>query len=383
MTDIKFDEKRNSYYFVYDAGRDPITNKRKQIRRTGFKTVTEAKRMLKDIIANAEKLKLTPTNLINLTFEEYASKWIQDKKISLQHSTYTVTMQNLKNNVYPYIGHVRLKEFNQDILQSYINELTNKISKYDKKMSPHTVHRIWSYVREVLYKASKKKIIDLDIMDDLYLPALESNVSVWQKHDIERFLNAYGNVKGLSRHYIGIAISVLTGMRMGEVLGLRWKDVDFENRTFTIRQTLVLKEGGGVYSLEPRAKTKFSKATFVVPNRLIEMLMNHKKLIEADKQRHAKVYCDNDLIVCSRYGTYLNPANFRKYFKHTIKLLDLPYIRFHDLRHTHATFLISSGVNPKVVQERLRHKDIKTTLGTYSHALPQMHNDAIDKFEDL
>lgn len=193
----------------------------------------------------------------------------------------------------------------------------------------------------------------------------------------------YGNEKKLSRHYVGIAITVLTGMRMGEVLGLRWRDVDFDNRTFTIRQTLVLKEGEATYSLEPRAKTKSSKATFVVPQRLIDMLKDHKKLIETDKQKYAKSYCDNELVVCTRYGTPLFPANFRKYFKHTIELLDLPHIRFHDLRHTHATFLISSGVNPKIVQERLRHQNIKTTLGTYSHALPQMHNDAVDKFEEL
>lgn len=377
---INFDEKRGTYYFVYEAGKHPYTGKRKQIRRTGFKNMKDALQSLKQVILETEKNKYAD---LNMTFEEFATKWLENKKISIQHNTYINTIQNFKNNVYPYIGSIKFKDLNNDVLQEYIKKLSGKQTRNGDIISSHTVHRVWKYVREVLYKASKKKLIDLDIMDDLYLPKLESNVSVWEKNDIERFLNAYGNKKGLSRHYIGIAISVLTGMRMGEVLGLRWKDVEFEKRTFTIRQTLVLNEGEGTFNIESRTKTKSSKATIVVPNRLIEMLKNHKKLIEADKKRHAKSYCDNDLIVCSRYGTPVYPTNLRKYFKHTVTLLGLPNIRFHDLRHTHATYLISQGVNPKVVQEILRHKDIKTTLGTYSHALPQMHKEAMDKFDLL
>lgn len=190
MTEIRFDEKRGTYYFVHDAGRNPLTGKRQQIRRTGFKNHTEAKRTLKQVIINCENEKLTPQKMSSKTFEEFASKWLEDKKISIQHNTYINTIQNFSNNVYPYIGHFRMKDFNHDILQKYINDLSNKITNVGNKMSPHTVHRLWKYVREVFYKAAKKKLIDLDILDDLYLPSLESDVTVWQKHDIEKFLNA-------------------------------------------------------------------------------------------------------------------------------------------------------------------------------------------------
>lgn len=383
MTDIKLDEKRGTYYFVHDAGRNPLTGKRKQIRRTGFKNVSEAKRVLKQVMVDAEKIKNTSTNVANMTFKEFSDQWLENKKISIQHNTYVNTVQNFRNNVYPYIGNIQLKHFNNLIIQNYINNLSEKITINGKRISPATIARIWRSVREVLYKVAKKNAFDMDELDNIYLPKITSSVKVWDKKEIAIFLNATGNVKRLSRHYVGMAMTVMTGMRMGEVLGLRWKDISFSDKTFSINQTLVLVEGETTYKLVPRAKTESSKAIINVPERLLNLLLNHKQIIERDKERFGKSYCDNDLVVCTKYGTPLFPANFRKDFNSLIKRMGLPIIRFHDLRHTHATFLLSQGTNPKLVQERLRHSNIKTTLGTYSHVMPQMHIDAVDKFNDI
>ncbi|MEK4907510.1 site-specific integrase [Niallia sp. FSL M8-0099] len=383
MTQIKLNEKLGTYYFVYDAGKDQLTGKRKQIRRSGFKNVTDAKRALKKVMLDAENNDVKSKTIGNVSFQEFASAWLENKKISIQYNTYANTVQNFRNNVYPYIGDILLKNINHDILQEYINELSNKVTVNGNVISSATVERVWKYVKEVLHKAAKKKAFDINELEDLYLPKVTKKINVWGKDDVKKFLSAHETNRILSRHYIGMAITVMTGMRMGEVLGLRWKDISFDKKTITINQTLVLTSGESTYQLVQRTKTSSSKATIAIPSKLIDMLNDHKRVIENDKILCGKMYTNNDLVVCTKYGTPLNPVNFRKLFSNLIKKLELPKIRFHDLRHTHATYLISEGVSPKLVQERLRHSDIKTTLGTYSHVLPQMHIDAIDKFDEM
>lgn len=383
MTEIKYDEKRESYYFVHDAGRNPITGKRKQIRRTGFKNQTEAKRALKQVILDSEKIRNIPTNLANMSFEEFTTQWLESKKVSLRANTYYTKVRMFKNDVYPYIGDIKMKHINNELLQEFINKLSNKITIKGTKISNVTVNRNWVATKEVLKYACRKKILDPNELEGLYTPNGSKDFTVWNNEEIKKFLY-YPNVADkLPRYYVGYAMALLTGMRMGEVLGLRWKDISFAKSTITINQTLVLCSDKTVYKLESRTKTSGSKATILMPKSLSDMLKSHLELIESDKRKYAKSYIDNDLVVCTRYGTPVIPSCFRKSFKNFIQELELPNIRFHDLRHTHATFLMSEGVSPKIIQERLRHSDIKTTLGTYSHALPHMHIDAIDKFDQI
>lgn len=157
MTQIKLNEKLGTYYFVYDAGKDQLTGKRKQIRRSGFKNVTDAKRALKKVMLDAENNDVKSKTIGNVSFQEFASAWLENKKISIQYNTYANTVQNFRNNVYPYIGDILLKNINHDILQEYINELSNKVTVNGNVISSATVERVWKYVKEVLHKAAKKK----------------------------------------------------------------------------------------------------------------------------------------------------------------------------------------------------------------------------------
>lgn len=163
-------------------------------------------------------------------------------------------------------------------------------------------------------------------------------------------------------------------MRIGEILGLRWKDVDLENGCLRITQTL----SSDGKELMPYTKTTSGMRTIDLPPETTSYLELHKKRIK--KERKSPLYHDLDLVVCSEVGTPTNKSNIRRFFNAQIERVGLPKIRFHDTRHTHATLLLLQGVNPKIVSERLGHADVRISLDTYSHLLPSMQRDTAVMF---
>lgn len=177
-----------------------------------------------------------------------------------------------------------------------------------------------------------------------------------------------------SRYFIAPLLGLTTGMRIGEILGLRWKDVDLENGCLRITQTL----SSDGKELMPYTKTTSGMRTIDLPPETISYLIHHKKRIK--KERKLPLYQDLDLVVCSEVGTPTNKSNIRRFFNAQIERVGLPKIRFHDTRHTHATLLLLQGVNPKIVSERLGHADVRISLDTYSHLLPSMQKETAVMF---
>jgi len=167
-------------------------------------------------------------------------------------------------------------------------------------------------------------------------------------------------------------------MRKGEILGLRWQDCDLENGFIRIQQTLV-KANGKLSFQEP--KTKGSIRTIVVPDFALQALKAHKVKQNEVKLRLGAAYEDHDLVVANWTGTMVLPTDINYDFKLACDFAGVPQIRFHDLRHTHATLLLQLGENPKVVSERLGHADVNITLNTYSHVLPTMQKDLAQNFD--
>lgn len=139
----------------------------------------------------------------------------------------------------------------------------------------------------------------------------------------------------------------------------------------------------GNYGLIAGGKTLSSIRTIYISESLVECLKAHKAKIENEKVILQHTYNNYDLVVCTRSGNWVHPNNFRRAFKVIVDQLSLPKIRLHDLRHTHATFLLENKVNPKIIQERLGHKNVNITLNTYSHVLPSMQLEVAQKFDTL
>ncbi len=169
-------------------------------------------------------------------------------------------------------------------------------------------------------------------------------------------------------------MALTTGLRRGELLGLRWDDIDLERGTLRVGRALVRK--GGRHAVG-ETKTRRGRRQVNLTPRTVKALRTHRKRQLEEKMRLVGLYEDSGLIFTTQPGTPVNPDNLvKRSFTPLLREANLPDIRFHDLRHTCATLLLDRGVHPKLVQELLRHATIVMTLDTYSHYLPYMGDQA-------
>jgi integrase len=178
-----------------------------------------------------------------------------------------------------------------------------------------------------------------------------------------------------------LTLAVTTGMRSGELLALKWQDINFDTGSLHIRRTMGYISGRGYLEFEP--KTSRSRRKIVLPPFVCEALKQHRTRQLEARLKAGDRWQDRDLVFCNIYGGYLDPAHLRQRFDKLLKEADLPDVRFHDLRHSAATILLSMGVPAKVVQEILGHSQISMTMDIYSHVLPDMQQEAMDKMDEL
>lgn len=168
-------------------------------------------------------------------------------------------------------------------------------------------------------------------------------------------------------------------MRKGEILGLRWKDIDFENKTISIQQTVNWTPSLGIIFQD--TKTANSSRRISIGDMLIQDLREVELTIQNRKNDTISTYMDYDLVCCYKNGEPVKPRRVTEMFELLTKKADLPKIRFHDLRHSHASMLLNNGVNAKIGAERLGHSSVQIFLDRYSHLLPDMQRNAVDLIE--
>jgi integrase len=202
-------------------------------------------------------------------------------------------------------------------------------------------------------------------------------MSTWSAAELASFLD---QLRGDPLH-APILLAATTGMRRGEVLGLRWRDTDLDAGRVAIRQTLaavrdVDGDGGRHLLVFGEPKTAKGRRTVPLPPQTVAVLRAHRKAQAAERLQAGPDYTDRDLVFAEPDGTPIHPDKFRKRFEVRIGRSGLPPVRFHDLRHTYATLALQAGVHAKVVPEILGHANIGITLDTYSHAIPAMQESA-------
>jgi integrase len=174
-----------------------------------------------------------------------------------------------------------------------------------------------------------------------------------------------------------LTLALATGMREGELLGLRWSDVNLETGALQIVRTLTYIVGHGCVEGEP--KTAKGKRTILLPQFAIDTLKRHRRGQLEKRLEVGAAWIDRDLVFPDNDGDFLIPYTLLRRFHRLLKEIGLPRIRFHDLRHSAATLLLSMGVQMKVIQELLGHSSINITADIYSHVLPSVHKEAMDK----
>ncbi|MEJ9111513.1 tyrosine-type recombinase/integrase [Bacillus paramobilis] len=369
---IKLNERTGKYDFIFDAGKNPSTGKRIQVRRRGFDSRSLAKKAMVELAA--EYSKDEHLALSSITYQQYMEEWFKERKILSQKTTLDYETILYKNVISKRLGHFKLQKIQPIHIQNTINEIV-----LDDHYAPRTIRLIFQVMNGSLKRAKTMKLIKDNPAEGTRLPKIQKReMTIWTTKQVSEFIGKSRTLKNVTRCRIGYVIIALSGCRQGEALGIRWSDIDFTNGIIHIKQT-VTQDG----VIKTGAKNDSSIRSIHIPSILIDELLAHRDRIESEKLQLGAEYNDHDLVICTQNGKLINPRNFRHFFKETTKRVGLPQIRVHDLRHTHATMLIEQNVNVKLISSRLGHASIKTTLDIYSHVLPSMDKSISDELEKI
>jgi integrase len=308
----------------------------------------------------------------NITIGEYLDVWLKRSVYgSVRQSTYDRDTNLVNNHIKPVLGSLKLKKLNSAHVQNFYR------NRLDTGLSASTVRKIHDILRRGLAEAVDWHLTQRNVADVVKPPRpVPKEIVALSTDETRRLLDAAAEDR-LEALYV---LAVHTGMRQGEMLALRWQDVDIENAVLSVRRTLT-RRGGKVAFGEP--KTKKSRRSIRLTPQAVDALRAHLERQLRDMEILGDHYQDQGLIFTTDTGAPINPSNLRqRSFTPLLKRVGLPHMRFHDLRHTCATLLLSRGVHPKFVQELLGHATIAITLDTYSHVMPSMGDATAKAMED-
>jgi integrase len=303
---------------------------------------------------------------------EYLGRWLTDSvRDTVRPTTFERYEQMVRLHIRPVLGQLKLK----NLTSTHVRGL------YRQKLDAGLAPRIVQYIHVTLHKALEQAIADGLVPRNATEAVKPPQVRREEMRPLtaEQVRILFGAAKGARLEALYI-LAVTTGLRQGELLGLKWDDVDLEASTLRVRRTLTTAKGGPQLTAP---KTKGSRRTVKLTQNAVQALRSHleRQLDEID--RAGSLWRENGLIFASESGDPLDRRNVTTHrFKPLLERAGLPQIRFHDLRHTCATLLLTKNVNPKIVSEMLGHASIAITLDTYSHVLPTMQDSAAKAMED-
>ncbi len=310
------------------------------------------------------------------TVAEYLEYWLKVHKQNIRPRSQERYKEIVRLHLVPTIGKVKLDK----LTAQHLDRLYT--SKLESGLSATTVAAIHNFLHTALDGAVRREMLSRNVCDLVSPPRkVHKEIKPLNPEQIRKLLDA---AKGHPNEAL-FMLALATGMRRGELLGLKWQDIDFNQGILQVQRTLsrvpttMIKELGQSY-IESETKTSRSRRGIVLAGIALDAFRQHKAQ-QLDAMINAgPLWQYNGYVFCSPTGTYLSPGyNALVQLKILLEKAGLPNIRFHDLRHSAATMLLTMGVHPKVVQEMLGHSEISMTMDTYSHVLPTMQRDAIDK----
>ena len=293
-----------------------------------------------------------------ITLAEFLVKFLEDTaKHTLKPKTYSSYKWLIEKHIIPEIGRVKLASVKPHHLQKLYSD------KIDSGLSKKTVLHIHSVIRRALNEAIKWGLIYKNPCSGVTPPRPEKSVpEVWSVEQAQEFLQAVRDHRWYAIYLIGLT----TGARRGEILGLEWENIDFDRKSVGIQKTISEIRGRVVVG---KPKTKRSRRVISLPDIVIDSL---KALGRG-----------TGFVFTTSKNTPITPRNLLRHYYSVLDNLDIPKIRFHDLRHTAATILLTKDVHPKKVQELLGHSSITLTLDTYSHVIKGIHSEAAEKMDGV
>lgn len=279
----------------------------------------------------------------------------------------------------PNIGHHKLNKLQPLHIETLYSDMLRN-GRIDGKggLSKTTVEHHHRVLKKALSKAVKWQYLGRNPCDAVDPPKPEKkDIQTLTVEETQQFIE---KAKG-SNIYLPILLAVTTGIRLGEVCGLRWMDIDLDNKRLSIRQVIGESRRYGIIIKEP--KTKNSKRSIALSKTTVEALRQYKAEVSKLRLQLGIGLKKEDLIFEKTPGDRLTPTRVSSAYNWFIHKNKLKRVSFHALRHTHATHLLEGNIHPKIVSERLGHATIGITLNTYSHVLPNMQEEAANKIDEL
>ncbi len=357
--------------FDYEAGKP---------RRAYFygKTRREVQEKLSEALGRVKAGKYVAPS--RMTVGEWMDTWLNDyMKPSLRPTTWGSYEMQIRQHIKPALGHLRLVQLQTSHLQRLYNE---KLAggRADGKaggLSPRSVRYIHTVIHIALEQALKEQHITINPANVVKLPRVtKKEMNTLDIEGISKFLEAARD----TRHYAAYLLELATGLRRGELLGLRWQDVDLKAGTLRVTQQYVRTNDGNIFQAP---KTNLSRRTVQIPQNVVKEIRAHKAWQAQYRLALGEAYENNDLVFCNEDGRPLDPRSFTRHFGRVLARAGLPKMCFHDLRHTFATLSLQEGVSARAIQEALGHHTAAFTMTTYSHVTDRMKQDASDKIGNL
>ncbi|MGH1875497.1 site-specific integrase [Enterococcus casseliflavus] len=380
MIMIKKYQKKNgtiAYMFKAYLGIDPVTGKKKYTTKRGFKSQREAKKAYNRLMVQVEENDVV-TNSQRL-FSELADEWFEQYKNTVRESTYVAQRLAYKKHIFPLFGNLKISKISIPYCQKQVNYWYSYYKKYSNLIG--LTSSIFKY-------ALSLRLIRNNPMDAVIRPKRKKQIDeerysapYYEKEELLAFLEIAKNYP--DPIYPIFRILAFTGLRKGELLALRWKDIDFDKGTLSVKQTLATCDKWEIKFQVP--KTEKSLRTISIDSETLQVI---KRWQLKQKENFLKIGIkptkDGEQLL---FVSEENKPLYLDYVNHNLKIIikenNLKYITPHGFRHTHCSLLFESGASLKEVQVRLGHTDIKTTMDIYTHVTKRQTEETANRFADF
>lgn len=305
-------------------------------------------------------------------FKFYAVYWLKKKKFEIKKSTYCNYANLLKNNIIPVLGDVKFNELNGDVLQFFIYK-----AQGENSLSEKTTKDCLGIIKQIIADGQEEGIIPKFVYSKRKLKYKKQDLigntkKAYTEEEYKKIINEI--LKDIDYKRLGILLGLFTGMRIGELCALQFKDIDFNNKLINVTKTLQ-RTYNPTEDINP-SKIQITSTKTASSTRTIPITEEIKRILE-------KMDTGENNYILTGKSKYTEPRSFRRSYQNFMKSIGIEPLKFHSLRHTFASINIENGNDIKTISEILGHSDIDTTLKIYTHTTEKQKAKAINKFEKM
>lgn len=358
-----------SWQVTVEGEKDPLTGERQRAYKTVRGTKKQAEAVKRKMIDEMENGGITKASTMKLG--DWMLQWLALYLPNIEATTRAGYKDRIEKRIIPILGSIPLKSLNTAHIQGWVNGLKKE------GLAPKTVKNAYLNLKAALDKAVVLKMLPYNPCVGVELPKLQKyRGDIYDKAEMENLLKV---AEGTDMYLIAF-LAVMVGFRRGELVALRWDDVDLKKGIIHVRHNMVIADGE---KITKAPKSSAGVRDISIGPKVVSELRKARTEYLKNKLTHGRSFKDSGLVICKPDGTGYRPDSITQKWERFIQQNGLKPIRFHDLRHSCATAMIEAGVDPKTVQQRLGHADISVTMNIYAHSTKAVDRSAADKMDAL